>query len=152
MKRDLKFEMVYPHPPERVWRALTDSRALAQWLMPNDFAPQLGHEFEFHSKPQPGWDGVARCKVIEIEPPRRLAYTWKGGSIDTVVTFTLEPVPEGTRLCLEHTGFRGMKAVMVSFVMGSGWKSKILRVSLPAVLARWDGTGPATEMPDTERS
>jgi predicted enzyme related to lactoylglutathione lyase len=38
MKRDLRFEVFLPHPPEKVWRALTDPRAIAQWLMENDFA------------------------------------------------------------------------------------------------------------------
>jgi uncharacterized protein YndB with AHSA1/START domain len=135
MKRDLKFEAVYPYPPERVWRALTDPEAIAQWLMPNNFAPRLGHKFMFTSKPQPGWDGKTYCEVTELDPPRRLAYTWRGGPIDTLVTWTLEPVPEGTRLRLEHTGFRGVKALMVSLIMGSGWKG-IVSTHIPAVVAR----------------
>ena len=140
MKRDLRFEVVYKHPIEKVWRALTDSKAIAQWLMENDFEPRLGHEFQFRSKPQPGWDGHTYCKVIEFDPPRRLAYTWRGGPIDTVLRITLEPVPEGTRLVLEHTGFRGVKALMVSLIMGSGWKG-IVNKRIPAVLARMDEHG-----------
>jgi len=72
MKRDLRFEVVYKHPIEKVWRALTDSKAIAQWLMENDFEPRLGHKFMFHSKPQPGWDGKSYCEVTELDPPRRL--------------------------------------------------------------------------------
>ena len=136
MKRDLKFEMTYPHPREKVWRAITTSAAIADWLMDNDFQPRLGHKFMFTSKPQPGWDGKTYCEVIELDPPRRLAYTWLGGPIDTVVRFTLEPVAGGTRLQLEHTGFRGVKAILVSMMMGSGWGSKILKQGLPAVLER----------------
>ncbi|HEV8385717.1 MAG TPA: SRPBCC domain-containing protein [Candidatus Acidoferrales bacterium] len=150
MKRDLKFEMTYPHPPEKVWRALTDSRAIADWLMPNDFEPRLGHKFMFTSTPRPGWDGKTYCEVIELDPPRRLAYTWRGGPIDTVVRFTLEPIEGGTRLRLEHTGFKGMKAVMVSLVMGRGWGSMILRKSFPAVLARV-GEGEYQPMSPQER-
>ena len=141
MKRDLRFEFVYPHPPEKVWRALTDSKAIAQWLMENTFEPRLGQKFQFRTKPAPGFDGIVNCEVTELDPPRRLAYTWKGWPIDTLVTFTLEAVAEGTRLRLEHTGFRGVKALMVSLIMGSGWKSKILRVHLPALLARMDEHG-----------
>jgi uncharacterized protein YndB with AHSA1/START domain len=124
MKRDLEFEAVYPFPPERVWKALTDRASIAQWLMENDFEPVVGHKFRFRAKPQPGWDGTVDCEVIEVDPPRALAYTWKnaGNGIDTVVRYTLEAVPEGTRLRLRHTGFRGMRAVMVSFILGSGWK------------------------------
>ena len=138
MQRDLRFEVVYPHAIEKVWRALTDSRAIAQWLMENDFEPRLGRKFQFWSKPQPGWDGTSHCEVIELDPPRRIAYTWRGGPIDTVLRITLEPVAGGTRLVLEHTGFRGFKAVLVSLIMGSGWK-RIVNVAIPAVVARWDG-------------
>ncbi|HEX3765573.1 MAG TPA: SRPBCC domain-containing protein [Kofleriaceae bacterium] len=141
MKRDLKLERVYPRPPERVWRALTDRRALSQWLMETDFEPTLGHRFTFRARPQPGWDGITYCEVIELDPPRRLAYTWRGGpgkdrplTLDTVVRFTLTPEGSGTRLILEHTGFSGLKSVLVSFMMKAGW-NKMLRTSLDAVIA-----------------
>ena len=144
MKRDLRFEVVYKHPIEKVWRALTDPKAITQWLMENDFEPRLGHKFMFHSKPQPGWDGKSYCEVIELDPPRRLAYTWRGGSIDTLLRITLEPVADGTRMVLEHSGFRGLKAVMVSFIMGAGWKG-IVNKRIPAVLARMDAAGNLTD-------
>lgn len=141
MKRDLKLERVYPQPPERVWRALTDRRALSQWLMETDFEPTLGHSFTFRSRPQPGWDGITYCEVTELDPPRRLAYTWRGGpgkdrplTLDTVVRFTLTPDGSGTRLTLEHTGFSGLKSVLVSFMMKAGW-NKMLRTSLDRVIA-----------------
>jgi len=57
MSYEITLEQTYPHPPERVWRALTDSAALAEWLMPNDFEPRVGHKFRFRSKPMPGWRG-----------------------------------------------------------------------------------------------
>jgi uncharacterized protein YndB with AHSA1/START domain len=141
MKRDLKLERVYPQPPERVWRALTDRRALSQWLMETDFEPTLGHRFTFRSRPQPGWDGITYCEVIELDPPRRLAYTWRGGAgkdrpltLDTVVRFTLTPEGGGTRLTLEHTGFSGLKSVLVSFMMKAGW-NKMLRTRLDRAIA-----------------
>ncbi len=141
MKRDLKLERVYPHAPERVWRALTDRRAMSQWMMETDFEPRLGHRFTFRAKPQPGWDGVTYCEVTELDPPRRVAYTWRGGAgkdpltLDTVVRFTLTPEGAGTRLTLEHTGFTGLKAIFVSFMMKAGW-TKMLRTRLGPVLAK----------------
>lgn len=140
MKRDLRFEASYPHPPEKVWRALTDSNAIAQWLMPNNFEAKLGHKFMFTSKPHPGWDGKTYCEVTELDPPRRLAYSWKGGPLDTVVRWTLEPTADGTRLVLEHTGFQGIKALMVSAIMGSGWKG-IVSKNILAVLDAMDAQG-----------
>ena len=144
MKRDLRFEVIYKHPIEKVWRALTDPKAIAQWLMENDFEPRLGHKFMFHSKPQPGWDGKTYCEVIELDPPRRLAYTWRGGPIDTLLRITLEPLADGTPMVHEHTGFRGGKALMVSLIMGSGWKG-IVNKRIPAVLARMDAAGNLTD-------
>lgn len=137
MRRDLKLERVYPYPPERVWRALTSAEALAEWLMPNDFEPRVGHKFQFRAKPGAGWDGIVNCEVLEVDEPRRLSYSWRNNFIDTVLTFTLEPTAGGTRLYLTQTGFDGVKAFMVSLIMGSGWKS-MLRKSLPAALARID--------------
>ncbi len=150
MKRDLRFEEIYPYPPERVWEAITDAEALSDWLMPTDFAPRLGHKFQFRTKPAPGFDGIVNCEVIELVPPRRLAYTWKGGGIDTVVTFTLEAAPQGTKLVLEHKGFRGLRATMVSFIMGSGWKKSILPQRLPAALKRYE-RGVYHALPESER-
>ena len=54
--------------------------------------------------------------------------------METVVSYTLEAVPEGTRLHFDHTGFRGLRGLLVSKMLGSGWKSKILARNLPAVL------------------
>jgi uncharacterized protein YndB with AHSA1/START domain len=131
----------YPHTPDRVWTALTDSRALSEWLMANDFQPRLGHKFRFRTKPAPGFDGIVHCEVTELDPPRRLAYTWKGGNIDTVVTWTLEPTANGTRLRLEHSGFRGIRGTILrKFVLGPGWR-KMFDRKLPAVLDRVHATG-----------
>ncbi len=135
MKRDVKIEAFYPHPVERVWRALTDREAMALWLMPNNFEPRPGHRFHFRTKPAPGFDGIVHCEVLEVVERERLSFTWKGGPVDTIVAFTLEPVANGTRLRLEHTGFEGVRGVMISFILGGGWKKKILPKSLPAVLA-----------------
>jgi uncharacterized protein YndB with AHSA1/START domain len=146
MKRDLRFEATYPHPPERVWRALTDRQALAAWLMENDFEPRLGHHFTFRTKPAPGFDGIVHCEVTELEPPRRLAYTWKGGKIDTTVSFALEAVEGGTRLVLEHNGFSGAGGMMVSFILGNGWK-KMVQKKLPEVVARLTEAGLAPSPP-----
>lgn len=137
----IRIEAVYPHPPRRVWTALTDSRAMAEWLMRNDFEPKLGHRFQFRTKPAPGFDGVVHCEVTELDPPHRLAYTWKGGSIDTIVTWTLERVADGTRVKFEQSGFRGVRGTLLrKFVLGPGWR-KMLDQKLPKALTRVDENG-----------
>jgi uncharacterized protein YndB with AHSA1/START domain len=78
VKGAVVLERVYPYPPERVWRALTDRQALAEWLMPNDFQPTVGHKFQFNVGPQWGWRGYVDCVVLEVDVPRRLSYSWEG--------------------------------------------------------------------------
>jgi uncharacterized protein YndB with AHSA1/START domain len=102
--------MLVPQSRERVWRALADSAALAQWMYPNDFEPRVGHEFTFRvpAKPEVGFDGLTvHCEVTECEPPSRLAFSWSVGGpvVDTRVSFRLEPDGDGTRVFFEHTGF-----------------------------------------------
>jgi uncharacterized protein YndB with AHSA1/START domain len=94
------------HPPEKVWRALTLPHLIEEWLMKSDFRPVVGHRFNMRRQPKPDLDVVVDCEVLEIEPDRRLAYTWKAFDIDGVVTWTLTPTPGGTRLRMEQSGFR----------------------------------------------
>lgn len=107
MLRDLKLNVFYPYSPERVWQVITNRRALAAWLMDNDFEPRIGHKFRFQPQPQQGIEDTIYCEVIELDEPRSLSYTWRGGFIGkpTVVTWRLVPVDGGTQLQLEHTGF-----------------------------------------------
>lgn len=118
-------EAFYPHPPARVWRALTEPAALSAWLMPNDFQPRLGHRFTFLTEPvPPHFDGVVRCEVTELDPPRRLAYTWLGGpELETRVRFRLLPESGGTRLHFEHSGFDLDRPAHLAAYQGmsSGW-------------------------------
>ena len=132
----INLEATYPHPPERVWAALTDRRAMAEWLMPNDFEPRLGHRFQFRVANAKGWSGIVDCVVTELVPPRRLAYSWKSDKVETHVRWTLEAAGSGTRLLLEHSGFKGAGQFLLrKLIMGPGWK-RMLDKSLPAAIAR----------------
>ncbi|MFP4288946.1 MAG: SRPBCC family protein [Bacteroidales bacterium] len=125
MAKEIKIERVYSYPVEKVWKAVSTSEALAEWLMPNDFKLEKGYEFTFKTKPQPGFDGIVNCKVIDFEVPKKLQFTWQGGPIKTptLVSFELEPIPEGTRLHFKHSGFVGfINQYIIRFILGSGWK------------------------------
>jgi uncharacterized protein YndB with AHSA1/START domain len=103
----LSFQIDLPHPPERVWRALTDPALLAKWLLPViDFRTDAGTRFKFAAPPQPGWDGTVDCRMIECEPQRKLRYAWVVGDIDTIVTFTIAPAAAHTRLTVVQSGFK----------------------------------------------
>ena len=109
MTKTIQREIQIPQPREQVWRALTNSAALAEWMFPNDFEPRVGHHFTFRVPPNPklNFDGlVVNSEVLECEPPSRLAFSWSAGGLeDTRVSFRLEPDGDGTRLFFEHSGF-----------------------------------------------
>jgi uncharacterized protein YndB with AHSA1/START domain len=99
-------ERTFPHEPEKLWRALTESQLIAQWLMNNDFEPVVERKFQFRAEPMPHWDGVIDCEVLIIDPLKRLSYTWRSMGLDSVVLFTLTPADGGTHLRMEQSGFR----------------------------------------------
>jgi uncharacterized protein YndB with AHSA1/START domain len=98
--RTVTVEREIAHPAERIWRALTQPHLIAEWLMANDFVPEVGHRFGLKAE----W-GEVNCEVLEIEAGRTLAYRWAALGLDSVVTWTLTPVAGGTRLTMVQTGF-----------------------------------------------
>ena len=140
LKRSVHISRSYPYPPEVIWEALSDPTILARWFLANEFEPRVGHRFQFQDTPKPGFDGVIESEVTVVERPHRLAYTFTSSLLDTVVTFILKEQGEGTLLELDHRGFQGLKAVGLSFLLGSGWKS-LLSKRLAAVLQNTDAEG-----------
>ena len=104
--RTLVIEREMPHPPEKIWRALTQSSLMEEWLMKNDFQPEVGHRFTFRATPMAKWNGVIDCEVKAVEPYSRLSYSWGSLGMESVVTFTLTPTESGTHLRMEQSGFR----------------------------------------------
>jgi uncharacterized protein YndB with AHSA1/START domain len=139
MTKTIQREILIPQPPVKVWQALTDSAALAEWMFPNDLVPVVGHHFTFHVPPNPkvGFDGmVVWCEVLECEPPSRLAFSWSAGGLgDTRVSFRLEPDGDGTRVFFEHSGFDHSQGWSDQAIQGAeyGW-AKMLK-QLSAVVA-----------------
>lgn len=146
--RAIRVDEFLPHPPGRVWRALTDPDLLGRWLMPNDFELELGHRFTFRTTPirDAGFDGVVQCEVLAFEIERMLRIGWRGGPLDTTVTWHLEAEGNGTRLFLEHGGFDPDDPVQqrARRGMGSGWRSHVLR-RLAEVLHGRAGRSPEQE-------
>jgi uncharacterized protein YndB with AHSA1/START domain len=125
----VEHEAVYQHPPERVWRALVDPSELAQWLMPTDFAPEVGRTFVLETGDE---IGTIRGEVLEIDEPRLLRCRWSGVFGDTEVSFELFPEPGGTRLRVRHDGW-GDPPVAERDGFDDGWKQKLTE-DLPRLL------------------
>ena len=132
----LVFERLMPHPPEKIWRALTESRLIEQWLMKNDFVAEVGRRFTVRAQPLEGWSGVTNCEVVEVEAPRRLVYRWGDGTesksgVKTVVTWTLTPSGNGTIVRLVQSGFRPEDR-LAHTRMGGGWPHVLERLEQSA--------------------
>ncbi|WP_184715550.1 SRPBCC domain-containing protein [Caulobacter sp.] len=136
--RSVVIERDIAHPPAKLWRALTQPHLIAEWLMQNDFAPQVGHRFNLRGE----WGGVLDCKVLTLEPERALAYSWNFKHEDpaydlrSVVTFTLTPTATGTHLRVEQAGFRPDQKQAFGGAM-AGWKAFLDK--LEPVLGGLDG-------------
>jgi uncharacterized protein YndB with AHSA1/START domain len=91
----------YPHPVERVWRAISESSELAAWLMGNDFEPRVGCTFAFEAGPP---RGQIAAEVVAVDAPTLLRMRWMLDGVATTVTITLRADGDGTVLHLEHAG------------------------------------------------
>ncbi|WP_421177352.1 SRPBCC family protein [Metabacillus dongyingensis] len=128
--QDITQTVVYNAPIEKVWNAVSTSEGIAAWFMPNDFQPEVGHEFHLQSP-----FGPSPCKVIQLEPPHRLSFTW-----DTdgwIVTFLLKEIDGKTEFTLIHGGWKqpdtilpkaNEKASVIRDRMNHGWIKIIERL------------------------
>ena len=132
-------------PVERVWSAISEPAELGAWfgidlagtppLAPGlALAGRVLHE---------GFEHITwRATIVRVEPPRLLAWEWHPAGIDpnvdysteppTVVTFTLEPVEEGTRLTVVESGFAGVPAARRSEAFrlnDQGWGEQMVRIA-----------------------
>jgi len=135
MKMEIVLVEDYAHPLARVWAALTDPRALAEWLMTNDFEPRIGKRFTFSGPPSADWRGWMDCEVLEIEAPRRMVWSWRRSEAEPPnrVEFRLEPIAGGTRLTLLHTGDT---EPAIEGRYRSGWPAKL--ATLRQILVKLD--------------
>ena len=115
------------HPPAAVWRTITEPELLAKWWAPGDIEPEPGRRFELDMGP---W-GRQACRVVAVEPERLLSYTFGEGSLDTTITWRLDPEGTGTRVLLEHQGFDLDSPIgrQAHDGMGTGWPSVLARIA-----------------------
>ncbi|MEA3191511.1 MAG: hypothetical protein QOD77_2093 [Thermoplasmata archaeon] len=146
MTRTLEHEAEYPHPIDKVWRALTEPELMGLWIMnfdqdpgemKTDFRPVVGAAYRMDAKRGRGWRGYVVGNVLEVVSDQRLVYTWAHSPYQDAnparVEFTLQPTSKGTRVRMIQTGFPGVKGWFVLKGAQLGWK-KMLGSGLLAVL------------------
>lgn len=124
--RTIHCDQFIAHPPQAVWRALTDPELHARWWAAGDVRPEVGHRFTLDMGP---W-GHQECEVLAVEPERLLRYSFAPGTLGTTITWRLEPEGTGTRLFLEHSGFDldSPLAKTAYDGMGGGWPGVLERI------------------------
>jgi uncharacterized protein YndB with AHSA1/START domain len=136
MKKSIKHQFSFSHPPQLVWEYLTKPELMALWLMKTDFQPVVGAEFHFRTGPIPGldFDGIFYCKVLEIQPFERLSYSWQSGpgdrkiTLDSVVVWQLQQTDKGTEVFLEHSGFDKEENLNFFNGLNHGWVEKLQNI------------------------
>jgi len=140
----IELDHYYPHPPEKVWRAITTPDLMGQWMMqPIGFEPVAGNIFEMKTQPMPGQDfsGEIRGKVLEVVAPELLRITWSDAHAEVdsgwIITWLLRPEGHGTRILFSHTGFDPDNAVTqrARSIMGPGWASMLDNLEAVAAAA-----------------
>jgi len=130
--KEIFVEEVFPHSREKIWGALTDPESIKRWMPmePQGFVAIEGNDFTFRTTAAGAWDGTIHCRVLEVVPNERLAFSWKGGHesnhgygapLDTIVTFTVDSVENGTRVRLVHSGFELPRNETAFTGMSEGW-------------------------------
>jgi uncharacterized protein YndB with AHSA1/START domain len=118
-------ERTFNAPVARVWRAFTDVEEMRRWYFDlKEFKPEVGFEFEFVVEHE-GMKYHHLCKVTEVIPQKKLAYTWryKGYEGNSLVTIELFAEGDKTRLKLTHEGLESFPK-LPSFARNSfeaGW-------------------------------
>jgi uncharacterized protein YndB with AHSA1/START domain len=134
----IHLERDYPHPPERVWRVLTDPALMERWALngrPEGFSTAVGTQFRLIGKPQIGWSGVIECEVLEAREPSVLRYSWVADGGDALqLTYRLEPHNGGTRFTFDQTGFTGIGGFLLAKLVMTPIRKKMFGERIPALL------------------
>jgi uncharacterized protein YndB with AHSA1/START domain len=122
--KDINQSVLIHAPIQKVWEKVSTAEGIAAWFMPNDFKPVVGHEFHLQSP-----FGPSPCKVLEIDEPNRLSFSWdKEGWI---VSFVLKEVEDATEFTVIHgswkqadetVGKAGENAAVIRERMNGGWE------------------------------
>ena len=124
MSKTINVDQFLAKPPEVVWRSLTEPERLAKWWAAGDIAPVVGHRFTLDM----GAWGIVPCTVTEVEPERRLSYTFGEDTMGWTLTWRLVAEGVGTRLFLEHKGFELEDPQQATAYrnMSKGWAGAVL--------------------------
>jgi uncharacterized protein YndB with AHSA1/START domain len=109
---EIRVEIDLPHPPELVWRALTDPDLLSSWFLPTDLEPRAGGVFHAQPHRVPGFSGAFDIEVVGVVPARSLLMQWRGDQLHAQVTWEIEATPGGSLVIVRQNGFLGVNGTL----------------------------------------
>ncbi|PLS17277.1 SRPBCC domain-containing protein [Bacillus sp. M6-12] len=121
---DIRKTTIFNASIEKVWNAVATSEGIAAWFMPNDFQPEEGAEFHLQ-----GPFGPSPCKVLEMDPPNKLVFSWD--VFGWHVSFELKEFDGKTEFTLVHSGWGAADEIIpgaeqkqndVRNTMENGWE------------------------------
>jgi len=139
----LKIQRLLPGPVERIWAWLVESDKRRKWLAAGEMEMKVGAPFEFvwrndeltnppGNKPEGfGEEHRMASRITELDPPRRIAFTWNGSGD---VSIELEAKGDEVLLTLIH---RRLPSRSTMLMVGAGW-----HMHLDVLVARARGEEP----------
>ncbi len=110
----LRFERHYPHPPEKVWRAITDPAELKHWF-PSSIEGERVQGAKLRFLFEGAFEGATEGTMRVYDPPRVLEYSWD----EDILRFELVPDGKGCKLIFTDSFTERSKAARDA----SGWHS-----------------------------
>ena len=125
MRLEISMQERFDAPIDRVWQALTDPAMIERWLMkPEGYEATVGSRFILRTAPRADCAGEVVCEVLELSPPNRVVWSWRGAQdpATTRLVIELQADERGTHLTLRHTGESDERTVRST---SGGWKAKL---------------------------
>lgn len=128
MKDVIKKEKLFNHPIDAIWNAITKAEEISTWFIKANFKSEKGYKYTFIASEDKGC--LTITGEIKKADPYALIYTWivENTTAETTVSWKLEPVENGTKLFLEHSGisnYAGETAIAMFDSFNGGWDNCI---------------------------
>jgi uncharacterized protein YndB with AHSA1/START domain len=108
---EIRVDVELPHPPERVWRALTELHLVLGWLPTENFVVTEDGRFSFRTELE-GLDEQINGQTVTFEKPTKLVMRWEAPNLHTLLSVMLHPTATGCRMTVGQRGFLGAQGTL----------------------------------------
>jgi uncharacterized protein YndB with AHSA1/START domain len=138
---EIRFDIDLDHPPERVWRALTDPRHFGEWFFRAEVDAADRNRLRLHPERIDGLGDLVDVEVIDAAAPSRFVTRWQGDELHVRVAITIIPVGDRSRLTFVQRGFLGRRGTLRRRVLRTTY-GRLFTERLPWALDRIAGQEP----------